>query len=367
MLRAVKWATIGSGLTVMAGTLASSSRSPHWGARMWDYPRVQIGSLAAISGAAYGALFSRGRFRDFAFLGGTALSALIQFRKIYVYTPLAPVQVRATSERDDSNRLRLLISNVQMENAHHDRVLAVIREQDPDVVLLVETDHRWAQALETLAPRYGHLVRQPQDNYYGLLLLSRYPLEDARVKFLVQDDIPSVHATVVLPSGTRVALHGLHPRPPQPNRDQHTTPRDAELVLVGRAIGEGQRRPTVVIGDLNDVAWSHTSELFMRLSGLLDPRIGRGFYNSFDANKPILRWPLDHVFHSADFRLVELRRLEHVGSDHFPVLVELSYEPEAAAVQPNPEKRDGDVEESNAKLEKQAHAARRGDDRPGRS
>jgi hypothetical protein len=39
---------------------------------------------------------------------------------------------------------------------------------------------------------------------------------------------------------------------------------------------------------------------------------------------------LDHVFHSNHFQLVELRRLGHVGSDHFPMLVELAIGPEPA-------------------------------------
>jgi len=199
------------------------------------------------------------------------------------------------------------------------------------------------------------------------MLFSRLPLVEPRVEFLVQDDIPSVHTAFDLPGGERVYLHGIHPRPPEPIRDQDSTPRDAELVLVGRAIADAGSRPTVVAGDLNDVAWSPTTELFLRLSGLLDPRMGRGFYNSFNAKNPLFRYPLDHVFHSNHFRLVELRRLPAVGSDHFPMLVELSYEPDTAQPeQPPLEQRERDREEADEKMEEQAEAARTGDDRPGR-
>jgi endonuclease/exonuclease/phosphatase (EEP) superfamily protein YafD len=233
-------------------------------------------------------------------------------------------------------------------------------------VLAVETDDAWASALRPLEEAYPHVVRQPQDNWDGLMLYSRLPLIDARVDFLVQDDIPSVHAVFELEGGVRVFLHGIHPRPPEPIRDQDSTPRDAELVVMGRAIEKAGDRPTVVAGDLNDVAWSPTSELFVRLSGLLDPRKGRGMFNSWNAKMPLLRYPLDHVFHSNHFRLVELRRLPSIGSDHFPMLIELSYEPQAKVEQPEPEKKPDDEEEADERLEAQAQAAATGDDMPGR-
>ena len=116
----------------------------------------------------------------------------------------------------------------------------------------------------------------------------------------VQEDIPSIHCGVRLKSGDVINLHCLHPRPPEPLDNQDSTPRDAELVLVGRAIGDDPADPpTIVTGDLNDVAWSHTTRLFLRLSGLLDPRIGRGFFNSYNAKNPLFRFPLRVELHGA--------------------------------------------------------------------
>lgn len=353
------------------GTLLSFSKSPHWFVRGWDFPRVQIVVFAGVSGALYGLLFFRGRFFDWLFLAATALCVLWQVRKIYPYTSLAPVQVQRSEHPPqaatvDSKRstARLLISNVLMGNRRHDLLLQLVRDTDPDIVFALETDLIWARALEPLAQTHPHVIRHPQDNCYGLMLFSRFPLIDPRVQFLVQDDIPSVHAAFQLPSGERVFFRGLHPRPPEPIRHQDSTPRDAELVLVGRAIGDAGNRPTIVAGDLNDVAWSPTSELFMRLSGLLDPRVGRGFFNSFNANSAIMRYPLDHVFHSNHFRLRELRRLPYIGSDHFPMLVELSYEPEARSEQPKTRQEAGDQRDAEEKVDMQTEAAERGADRP---
>lgn len=358
------------GLLAAAGSALSVSRSPHWLVRGWDFPRVQIAVVAALCGALYAAFFFHGRGYEWAFLAAMAGCVLWQGRKILPYTRLARVRVkratpdaRARREREGAT-LKLLICNVLMENREHKRFLAVVEEHDPDVVLAVETDPVWTRALEPLARGYPYRILQPQDNYYGMALFSRLPLVDPEVRFLVQDDIPSIHTGIELRSGDRIRLHGIHPRPPEPIRDQDSTPRDAELVIVGKEIGRGEKRPTVVAGDLNDVAWSPTSELFLRLSGLLDPRMGRGFYNSFNANNPLFRFPLDHVFHSNHFELIALHRLEKVGSDHFPIMIELSYDPRAAAAQPETEERGGDEEEAQERLDEEAEAALTGDDRP---
>src|SRR5690606_11178488 len=75
----------------------------------------------------------------------------------------------------------------------------------------------------------------------------------------------------------------------------------------------------LVFGDLNDVAWSHTTRLFKRISKTLDPRVGRGFFNTFPVKWPILRVPLDHLFHTPSLSINSLRILNSIGSDHYPI------------------------------------------------
>ncbi|HYO75772.1 MAG TPA: endonuclease/exonuclease/phosphatase family protein, partial [Thermoanaerobaculia bacterium] len=311
----------------VAGTLLSFSRRSHWAFRMWDFPRVQLATIAAGGAAAYALRFFRGKPVDYALLVPATAVVAWQLYKIRTYTPVSrpTVQRVRPEEADPDNRIVLMISNVLMENEEHERLLEAVKQADPDVLLAVEVDDKWHRALGPLFERYPFAIRQPQNNYYGMVLLSRFELVDPKVEFLVQHDIPSIHTGIRLKSGVEVTLHGLHPRPPEPIRDQPSSPRDAELVVVGRAIGETSSQPTLVAGDLTDVAWSPSSELFVRLSGLLDPRAGRGFYNSFNANNPLFRYPLDHVFHSTHFKLVRIERCPSIGSDHFPILIELQY------------------------------------------
>jgi endonuclease/exonuclease/phosphatase (EEP) superfamily protein YafD len=184
-----------------------------------------------------------------------------------------------------------------------------------------------------------------------MLLYSRLELVGAEVKFLVQDDVPSIHTRVRLRSGQEVELRCLHPRPPFPTEDEKSTERDAELLIVGKET-KRMNSPAVVLGDLNDVAWSHTNYLFQDVSGLLDPRIGRGFYHTFHAKYPFIRFPLDHFFHSNHFKLVDFRRLAYFGSDHFPVYIKLSYEPDAEERQEELDADGSQQEEAQEKIAK---------------
>ena len=154
-----------------------------------------------------------------------------------------------------------------------------------------------------------------------MAMFSRLELLQPTIRFLVDDAIPSIKTGVRLRSGAVIDLYGLHPQPPAPLQD--STERDIELVLVGVEI-KSTGRPSVALGDLNDVAWSPTTAEFARAGDLLDPRRGRGFFNTYPARLPGLRYPLDYVFHTKHFSISNMRVLPKTGSDHLPLIAVLA-------------------------------------------
>jgi hypothetical protein len=106
-----------------------------------------------------------------------------------------------------------------------------------------------------------------------------------------------------------------------------------------------------VAGDLNAVPWEGVVRLAMRVGGLLDPRVGRGFYPTFDAQSVLMSWPLDQILYQDAFGLPSFRRLPAFGSDHHPVLADLCHAPGVADRQAALPLEDDDLEEAREAIE----------------
>lgn len=316
-------------------TLVPLIRRTDWWIRAFDFPRLQIASLGVLSLALYPLVFEA-EMLDAIVLALTGAATGWQLWRILPYTPLFRKQVRSARDVSPRDTIGVVVANVLTPNRGAKKLLAEIHKADPDIILAVETDQWWQDQLAPLERDYRFTLKYPLDNLYGMHLYSRLPLKDPEIRFLVQDDIPSMHAQVVMHNGHVVEMHCLHPTPPSPTENDTSDERDAELLVVGRDLRAGNRS-VIVAGDLNDVAWSDTTNLFQKISGLLDPRIGRGRLSSFHAKYWFIRWPLDHLFHSDDFTLVSMRRLAKFGSDHFPIHVVLHHEPPAENLQQGPE------------------------------
>jgi len=275
-----------------------------------------------------------------------------QLKMVLPYTFIWKKQVKQVKhdQLDPQRQISLVVSNVLTTNTKYHLLIEQIQIHQPDLVLTLETDQNWQNALSVIEADYPYRVPVPLDNLYGMHLYSKLELSETEVKFILSDEIPSIHTTVILRSGQPVQLYCLHPKPPSPTEAKDSTLRDAELLIVGDQIKDLDES-CIVMGDLNDVAWSRTTRLFQRISGLLDPRVGRHYVNTFHADYPFFRWSLDHVFHSTDFALVHMERLPHVGSDHFPVFLVLQTGRVFEHIQEELEQTDKDEQEAQKAIE----------------
>ena len=303
-------------------TLLPLLPSNEWWVRIWDFPRLQIAAALLVALLLSPMLLPLRRLPTMGFIALLVLALGWQAHLIWPYSPFAPVQAAAIDHCEPESRLRLLTVNVEVSNRNAAPLLALVRDRAPDLVLLIETDDWWENQLEPLDAEFAHRVAHIQGEGYGMTLFSQLSLVDPEVRFLLDDYVPSIKTGVELRSGAEITLFGVHPKPP-PLQD--TEQRDAELLVIAREMRTGVA-DSLVAGDLNDVGWSRTTRLFLEVSGAVDPRIGRGPFATFNADWPVfLRWPLDYVFLEPDFLLREIALLQHIGSDHLPLMIELCH------------------------------------------
>jgi len=330
------------GLCAIA-TLAPFVSTGAWWVRLFDFPKLQLLWASVLPFAI--ALAHWGIFGEFLWIDALVLlaCALWNTRRIAPFTRVWRKESPSLSATPSASAFSLMVANVRVENRRFDEFLERVREESPDLLLVIENDQQWGDALSALHEGYPHRVIENRDEGLGMALYSRLPLRDARSRALVSERRVSIHADVR--AGERwVRFVGVHPTPPgldddtgESRRDSRV--RDAELLLVADEVAANPEKTWIIAGDFNDVAWSHTTRLFKRTSGLVDPRVGRRLLTTYHAQLPLLRYPVDHVFASPGVRVGGLCRARIPGSDHFAVIA--AFDPASGqAAQPRQESDD---------------------------
>jgi endonuclease/exonuclease/phosphatase (EEP) superfamily protein YafD len=336
-------------ITVVLFTLIPLIRHDFWIFRVFEYPRLQKLVLNLVLLVLNLFYFPTDTLEHIVLIL-LILNLLYLVYQVFPFTILGKKQIITAKAPADDRNISLLIANVYQDNRQSESYLKLIKKCNPDVVLMVETNQWWEQQMDVIGADYPHQLKVPLENTYGMIFYSRLALRNGSISYLVKEDIPSIEAEVQLKNGQWVKLYCLHPEPPVPQENPRSTERDKEILMVGKSAKEC-KLPVIVMGDLNDVAWSYTTELFGKISGLLDPRRGRGFFNSFNAKYFFLRFPLDHIFCSADFALSGIKRMESCGSDHFPMCVNLQFNPKVEQFNEQPVADEADLELAQEKIE----------------
>jgi endonuclease/exonuclease/phosphatase (EEP) superfamily protein YafD len=323
--RAARIAARAAGTALVAATALPLVPTDDWWVRALEFPRPALAALLVAAALGAWAALDRWRGSTWALLAAILAALGWQLHQMQPYTLLHPMQVPSVADCAPGDDLSLLVANLREGNQGATRFLEEVRRAQPDLVFVVEVDRYWVEALRPLQEDYPSHVLHPRDDFWGLALYTRADLVEPEIQHLLTGYVPSLRTGLRLGSGAVVEFHGLHPKPPTPR--QGTGLRDAELLLAAEAARAGGR-PAVVGGDLNAAAWSRITRLMQRIGGLLDPRVGRGFFLTFPTWLPTpLRFPIDHILFTPGFRLLAIEVLPDIGSDHLPLLTRLCLTP----------------------------------------
>ncbi|WP_031427944.1 endonuclease/exonuclease/phosphatase family protein [Flavimarina sp. Hel_I_48] len=315
------------GILAILLTLIPLIAADYWWIRIFDFPHTQLTAFTFIVIAFYFFRFDIRWKHDYLFVSIMLACFVYQINKIVPYTSLYPYEVLNAEHEDAQKHLSLFTSNVLQSNKERQPLIDELKSKDPDILLLCEANAKWLNDLRPYTSKnYSYRKEIPLDNTYGMALYSKMPLIDPTVHYIIDKEIPSIHTKLILKTGDTIQIYAIHPTPPMPQHNPKSSDRDAEMMIISHKSRQN-KLPVIVMGDFNDVAWSNTTALFKASSTLLDPRIGRGFYNTFSAKSALMKWPLDHIFISPEFRIRKMAMGADINSDHYPSYAELSFEP----------------------------------------
>jgi endonuclease/exonuclease/phosphatase (EEP) superfamily protein YafD len=219
---------------------------------------------------------------------------------------------------DSSVHLRVMSANVHTSNRDYERFLQTVRAADPDVLLVMEIDERWLQAMEELRDDYPHGTSAPRADNFGIGLFSKLPVEAPQVKYVGSAGVPSIQGCLKV-GDEKVNIVGTHPLPPM---GRNSALRNEQLSAIAD-LAAGINGPVIVAGDLNTTPWSPFFRKLLKRSGTRDSRRGFGVQPTWPSHWGSAGIPIDHVLVSDEIHVKDRHVGPAFGSDHRAVVVDL--------------------------------------------
>lgn len=215
--------------------------------------------------------------------------------------------------------VRLYSANLFYKNDDVARIRGSIAAADPDIVVLIELASRPAAEADVLLAGYPYRVASMRfDGTRGpsrSLIASRYPLTAVPDR---PDGLHDVTAIVRTPLGPLNVI-GVHLTRPWPFQEQWG---QIEQTRALTAVRRGLAGPVVVAGDFNSVAGARIGRQVRRELGVVP---APGFPGTWPTSLPaVFGVTIDQVYRTSDLVVISRRLGRATGSDHRPVVTEIT-------------------------------------------
>lgn len=304
--------TVGVWLSLLAGLLGRVA----WPLDLFAHFRVQYAALFVLLAGVLLMLRRYGLALAAAFGFAISLVALVP----YVSTEPVP---SAQATTGDPTTFRLLSFNVWFRNPDMQRVADYIEKSRADAVVLLELTPSQAETLKPLLPTYPHYHIEPAR--MGAAVFTKWPVISAEAVPLAKSGAIAARMTIDW-RGSPVNVLGVHLNwPLGPRNSKFRNEELGKLVEFSKA----RQGPLIVAGDFNLTPWSEYFRDALEQSGLHDAAIGFGLARSWPSQFAPVGIRIDHCWLSPQWRSVSAEIGPSLGSDHLPLIADLSLQPTA--------------------------------------
>ncbi len=213
--------------------------------------------------------------------------------------------------------LRVLTFNVLTTNLQRKAVVDYVLSTDADIVCLIELTQAWRGDLEPLYRKYPKHADGLSFGNFSVACFTRLPLRTFEIL-----DVPTL-VVHLEHAGRPLTFIGAHP--PRPFGEQNSQERKRHIHELA-ALLKPMSGEVILVCDLNSTPWCEGMRILMTESGLGFHSIPPVWMPTWSVGRPQMI-PIDHVLVKGGL-LVQKREVgPDLGSDHRPVLVEITPAP----------------------------------------
>ncbi|MFP4314477.1 MAG: endonuclease/exonuclease/phosphatase family protein [Alphaproteobacteria bacterium] len=209
--------------------------------------------------------------------------------------------------------------NAHKSNKKPEKLKKIIKNANPDVLLIMEMTDHLKDALKEELAYYPHTLSTCVRDGFSIYLLSKHPMEDKHVHHCPKGKTPLLCAKITL-NGTRYQIYSAHPKPVLSKKwryERYAYFKEIENIL------KKQNLPIIMLGDFNSVPWEPHFKNFLQNNGLKSTLDGQGYCITWPAFLPFFGVPMDHILIEKDQRFDNLCIGPYCGSDHYPISIDL--------------------------------------------
>ena len=218
------------------------------------------------------------------------------------------------------NKLRLISFNISYENPveNFKNIREMILSEKPDIVQFQEFSPQMQDKIKTLGSilPYSTELNKPKGPFDSLIL-SKYPLTNTRV-----DDNHAVITNLIL-NETEISIVGIHLLTGGTKKNFNNA---LQQISYLKTIISNTNKNLILLGDLNMTSTSKRFAKFLKETNLYTYTSYKNITSTWPAFMPnFLGIQIDHILFSNNFKMVDKKTSNSFGSDHRPLIVELSY------------------------------------------
>ncbi len=295
----------------LVATLLGFSGSFHWFLDLFSHFRLQYTIALILFTIVYLLL------KSWVWSSAALLFAFVNLTQVF------PLYWKGSSVAGEpSESATAVLFNVNTGSGNPEQTSSILKETDPDIIVLMEISDDWLKVLQPVLDDYPHRCIKTRDDNFGIGVFSRLPMSQSEVVYIGNAGVPSVMTDISV-GIHEVTLIATHPEPPV--GAERTESRDTQLRELAEVSLEVEL-PLIVLGDLNTTPFSYSFQELLEDTGLINSARGYGYQPTWPSDLYLfpLRIPLDHCLHSEGVVVLDRYVGPHGGSDHFPLVVEFA-------------------------------------------